>query len=46
MDKSQYKYIPTQVELDKIKNLKDEEIDFSDAPETDDSFWAFAQIKS
>ncbi len=46
MDKSQYKYIPTQTELDRIKNIKDEEIDFSDAPETDDSFWASAQIIS
>lgn len=46
MDKSQYKYIPTQTELERIKNIKDEEIDFSDAPETDYSFWASAQIVS
>jgi len=37
-------YVPTQVELDRIRNIKDEDIDLSDAPETDAKFWESAKI--
>lgn len=35
-------YNPTQEELEAIKSIQDEEIDFSDAPETYAEFWASA----
>jgi len=38
-------YIPSQEELIKIKKIKDEDIDLSDAPETDVEFWQNAQKK-
>ena len=44
MNKSSKKYIPTQAELDRIKNIKDEDIDLSDAPETDAMFWKSAKM--
>lgn len=31
---------PSKEELDKIRSIPDEEIDFSDAPETDKEFWS------
>jgi len=38
--KSSDKYSPTEEELERIRAIDDEEIDFSDAPETDAEFWA------
>ncbi len=46
MDKSLNKYVPTPAELERIRNIRDEDIDFSDAPETDSSFWASAKMVS
>ncbi|MGI0479280.1 hypothetical protein ACN4EE_00665 [Geminocystis sp. CENA526] len=43
MDNVTKNYIPTQEELTRIKNIKDEDIDLSDAPETDMEFWQNAQ---
>jgi hypothetical protein len=34
------KYSPTEEELQRIRAISDEEIDFSDAPETDAEFWS------
>ncbi len=44
MNNSSAKYAPTQAELDKIRNIKDEDIDLSDAPETDAKFWESAKF--
>ena len=41
--KSSDKYSPTEEELERIRAISDEEIDFSDAPETDAEFWATAK---
>ena len=41
--KSSDKYSPTEEELERIRAIGDEEIDFSDAPETDAEFWATAK---
>jgi len=38
------KYTPTQTELNKIINIQDEDIDLSDAPETDAKFWESAKF--
>lgn len=35
-------YHPSDEELEKIRAISDEEIDFSDAPETDLEFWSNA----
>lgn len=43
MDNMIKSYIPTQEELTRIKNIKDEDIDLSDAPETDAEFWQNAE---
>jgi hypothetical protein len=37
------KYSPTEEELERIRSISDEEIDFSDAPEMDTEFWATAK---
>ena len=37
------KYSPTEEELQRIRAIGDEEIDFSDAPETDAEFWSTAK---
>lgn len=37
------KYSPTEEELERIRAIGDEEIDFSDAPETDAEFWSTAK---
>ena len=37
-------YLPTQAELDRIRSIKDEDIDLSDAPETDAKFWESAKM--
>ncbi len=44
MNNSSEKYIPTQKELDRIKSIKEEDIDLSDAPETDAKFWESAKF--
>jgi hypothetical protein len=41
--KSSDKYSPTEEELERIRAIGDEEIDFSDAPETDAEFWSTAK---
>jgi hypothetical protein len=37
------KYSPTEEELERIRAISDQEIDFSDAPETDAEFWSTAK---
>lgn len=34
----------TQEALDRIKNLRDEDIDYSDIPELDENFWKNAKV--
>lgn len=44
MNNSSEKYIPNQEELNRIRNIKEENIDLSDAPETDAQFWQSAKF--
>jgi hypothetical protein len=37
------KYSPTEEELERIRAISDQEIDFSDTPETDTEFWSDAK---
>ena len=39
--KSSDKYSPTEEELERIRAISDQEIDFSDTPETDADFWSY-----
>ncbi len=41
--KSSDKYSPTEEELERIRAISDQEIDFSDTPETDAEFWSDAK---
>ncbi|WP_017293688.1 hypothetical protein [Geminocystis herdmanii] len=43
MNNNTTNYIPSQEELTRIKNIKDEDIDLSEAPETDAECWQNAQ---
>ena len=42
--KSSDKYFATEKELERIRAISDEKIDFSDAPETDAEFWTTAKF--
>ncbi len=44
MNNSSEKYTPTQEELDRIRSIKDEDIDLSDALPTDAKFWESAKF--
>ena len=35
--------LPSKTNWKRVKNIKDSEIDFSDSPELDDSFWRHAK---
>ncbi|MBF2058369.1 MAG: hypothetical protein IGQ45_14425 [Cyanobacterium sp. T60_A2020_053] len=41
---NKYQYIITETELARIKSIKDEDIDLSDNPETDENFWQSATL--
>ena len=34
----------SKTDWERLKNMKDEDIDYSDIPETDDDFWKDAEV--